>query len=90
MSKTINKFSPEVRERATRLVLDHEQARSSRWAAIESIAGNIVYAPQALLEWVKKTETDTGKQLSVTDDITERMKALVCKVREEALGCSAA
>ena len=82
MSKTTNKFSPEVRERAVRLVLDHEQEHSSRWATIESIAGKIGCAPQTLLEWVKKTEINTGKRPGVTDEMSERMKALEREVRE--------
>lgn len=77
MSKTTNKFSPEVRERAVRLVLDHKQEDSSRWAAIESIAGKIGCAPQTLLEWVKKTETNTGKRPGVTVEMAEKMKALL-------------
>ncbi len=82
MSKTTNKFSPEVRERAVRLVLDHEQEHSSRWAAIESIAGKIGCAPQTLLEWVKKTEINTDKRTGVTDEVAEKMKALEREVRE--------
>jgi transposase-like protein len=82
MSKTTNKFSPEVRERAVRLVLDHEHEHSSRWAAIESVAGKIGCAPQTLLEWIKKLEVNTGKRRGVTDEVAEKMKALEREVRE--------
>lgn len=82
MSKTTNEFSPEVRERAVRLVLDHEHKHSSPWAAIESIAGKIGCAPQTLLEWVKKTEINAGKRAGVTNEMAERMKAVEREVRE--------
>ncbi|CAM3389279.1 Transposase [Paracidovorax anthurii] len=58
--KKSNKFSPEVRERAVRMVLEHRGAYPSLWAAIESIAPKIGCVPQTLNEWVKRAEVDAG------------------------------
>lgn len=59
-SKTTNKFSPEVRTRAVRMVLEHEKDHPSRWAAVVSIAAKIGCSGQTLNEWVKKAEVDSG------------------------------
>ncbi|MBY6159222.1 IS3 family transposase [Pseudooceanicola nitratireducens] len=82
MSKTTNKFSPEVRERAVRLVLDNEGQHGSRWQAVMSISAKIGCAPQTLNEWVKKTEVDSGKRAGIPTDMAEKMKALERENRE--------
>ncbi|REF73489.1 transposase [Paracoccus versutus] len=82
MSKTTNKFSPEVRERAVRLVLDNESQHESRWQAVMSISAKIGCAPQTLNEWVKKVEVDGGKRAGVTTEMADRLKALERENRE--------
>jgi len=82
MSKTTNKFSPEVRDRAVRLVLDTEGQHGSRWNAITSIAAKIGCAPQTLNDWVKKAEIDSGRRAGIPTEMAERMKALERENRE--------
>jgi len=82
MSKTANKYSPEVRERSVRLVLDNQGQHESRWSAILSISSKIGCAPQTLNEWVKKAEVDRGERTGVTTEMAEKMKALERENRE--------
>nr|WP_231691622.1 IS3 family transposase [Alcaligenes faecalis] len=75
MSKQ-SKFSPEVRERAIRLVQEHRGEYPSLWAAVESIAPKIGCVPATLLDWVKRSEIDSGMRDGMTTSERERMKAL--------------
>lgn len=81
MSKS-NRFSPEVRERAVRMVMEHRSDYPSLWATVESIAPKIGCVPQTLHEWVRKHEVDTGQRDGVTTEERERIKALEREVKE--------
>lgn len=71
-----NKFSPEVRERAVRMVQEHRGDYPSLWAAVESIAPKIGCVPQTLLEWVKRSEVDAGARPGTTTTEMQRIKDL--------------
>ena len=75
MNKRIT-YSPEVRERAVRMVLTSEHEHSSRWATLVSIASKIGCTPETLRAWVNKMEVDSGKKPGVTSDAAARMKEL--------------
>ncbi len=81
MSKN-NKFSPEVRERAVRLVQEHRDEYRSLWAAVESIALKIGCTPTTLLDWIKRSEVNNGTRPGVTTEERERLKALEKENRE--------
>ncbi|MDP3229157.1 MAG: IS3 family transposase [Acidovorax sp.] len=81
MKKT-NKFSPEVRERAVRMVQEQRGEYPSLWAAIESIAPKIGCVPQTLNEWVKRAEVDAGTREGVTTAEAQRVKELEREVKE--------
>ena len=76
------KFSPEVRERAVRLVQEHRGEYPSLWAAVESIAPKISCVPQTLLSWVQRQEIDTGVRAGVTTAEAQRVKELEREVKE--------
>jgi transposase-like protein len=76
------KFSPEVRERAVRMVFEHRGEYPSLWATIESIAPKIGCVPQTLHDWVHKHEIDAGMRDGVTSAERDRVKALEREVRE--------
>ena len=81
MNKT-NKFSPEVRERAVRLVQEHRGEYASLWAAIESIAPKIGCVPQTLLGWIQRHEIDHGVREGVPTAEAQRIKDLEREVKE--------
>ena len=80
--KKSSKFSPEVRERAVRMVQEHRGEYPSLWAAIESIAPKIGCVPQTLLEWVKQSEVDAGGRPGVSTAEAKRIKDLEREVKE--------
>ncbi len=81
MKKT-NKFSPEVRERAVRMVNEQRGEYPSLWTAIESIAPKICCVPQTLNEWVKRAEVDAGTREGFTTAEAQRVKELEREVKE--------
>ena len=82
MSKIQNRFFPEVRSRAVRMVLEHQSDYPSRWAAISSISSKIGCTPSSLYEWIKTAEIDTGQRAGVPSDVSEKLKSLEREVRK--------
>ena len=80
--KSSNRFSPEVRQRAVRMVLDHGGDHASQWAAIGSIAGKIGCTAETLRKWVRQAERDGGQRPGPTTAERERTKELERENRE--------
>ena len=80
--KTAASYSPEVRERAVRLVLEGGGDHPTQWAAINSVAGKIGCTTETLRKWVRQAERDGGGRPALTSAERERIKALEREVRE--------
>lgn len=76
------RYSPEVRSRAVRMVLEHRGEHTSEWAAITSIASKIGCTPETLRGWVRQAERDQGVRAGPTSEERERLRALEREVRE--------
>ena len=76
------RYSPEVRERAVRMVLEHANEYGSQWEAICSIAAKIGCTPETLRKWVRRIEVDTGRRDGVTSEERTQLKQLERENRE--------
>ncbi len=80
--KRTGQYSPEVRERAVRLVLDQEPQHGSQWAAIRSISEKVGCTAETLRKWVRQAERDSGRRPGPSTDERQRIKDLEREVRE--------
>jgi len=76
------RYAPEVRERAVRMVVEHQGEYDAQWAAIASIASKIGCTAETLRKWVRHTERDTGQRAGLTTDEKQRVKELERENRE--------
>ena len=82
MTKRTPPYSPEVRARAVRMVLDHQSEHASQWAAINSIAAKIGCSGETLRNWIRQSERDTRQRGGPSTDEREQIKALERENRE--------
>ena len=82
MKKTSNRFSPEVRQRAVRMVLEHGGDHASQWAATGSIAAKIGCTAETLRTWVRQAERDRGQRSGASTEERERIRVLERENRE--------
>jgi transposase len=80
--KTSARYSPEVRARAVRMVLEHQGDYASQWSAIVSIASKIGSTGETLRRWVRQAERDQGLRDGTTTEERGRLKALERENRE--------
>ena len=77
-----SRFSPEVRERAVRMVWEHAPEHPSQWATIEALAPKLGCTSETLRRWVRQAERDTGRRAGLTTDERQRLKELERENRE--------
>jgi transposase len=75
-------YPPEVRERAVRMVFDHQDEYPSQWKAIESISAKLSINHETLRQWVRRAETDAGQRPGLTSDERDQLKELRREVKE--------
>ena len=76
------RYAPEVRERAVRMVFEHEHEHGSQWATIQSIASKFGCTPETLRRWVRQSEIGQGTRGGTSTSDRERLKELEREVRE--------
>jgi|TARA_B100000315_G_scaffold256016_1_gene300884 transposase len=81
MSK-LTRYSPEVKERAVRMVFEHQNEYPSQWQAVVSIAAKIGCTAETLRKWVRRAEIDSGRRAGVTSDERAKVKELERENRE--------
>jgi transposase len=77
-----SRFSPEVRERAVRLVMEQRPAHPSEWAALQAVAAKLGLTAETLRKWVRQAERDTGQRPGLATSERERLQVLEREVRE--------
>jgi len=76
------RYSPEVRERAVRMVLEQRKEHRSQWATVQSIASKIGCTSETLRRWIQQAERDTGDRAGMTTDEKVQLKQLQRENRE--------
>ena len=77
-----NRYSPEVRERAVRMVAEHRDEYPSEWAAFRSIAAKLGMTPETLRTWVRRAQVDEGLRPGLSTDERQKLKDLEKEVKE--------